>query len=360
MLTVDVITVLIIVVGLVQLPILTDLLIFLFPRSALPRIASRATKPLFVVLFLCCCGLALHLFFNVFLPVFLHSQAELTPSAASLCAIAAFLTALALYIVASLLFYYCQAAFAPPSPSPPRAVSTLSSLSASASSSVCRRCGCVKTRRVHHCRICDRCVSTFDHHCPFTANCVGESTTRPYFLWLCFCCLGLLYGCSLSLPAFTHCILRRQQLPMHSSLNLTASSGMLAALSAPQPLVVWSLAYCRSLSNASWTFFLVAFGLVPVAALLGFQCWLLQTDRTTIECIAAFGSKPADKQRDEEQGAGQRAEAAEQAASSSARAAAASRKDWSLVHRGEPLYRLLAPDPVWSCISRVTSKTDQP
>lgn len=43
---------------------------------------------------------------------------------------------------------------------------------------VCPRCGIVRpvgNVTIHHCSVCQNCVSGFDHHCNFVGNCIGES-----------------------------------------------------------------------------------------------------------------------------------------------------------------------------------------
>ena len=341
------ITMLIIIVGLVQLPILTDLLIFVFPSSPLPRLASRATAPIFVLLFLACCALALQLFFGTFLPLSLDALAPL--SAASAVALTVALSCLALYIIGNMLYYYCLAAFTAASPavaapSDPR-------------SAACRRCGAAKGPRVHHCRICDRCTLLLDHHCPFTSNCVGSSTMRPFYLWLTFCLVGLLYGAAMSWTAFARCIVQRSVLPAESTGGFTFVSELLpASLSAafPQassaiPAVFWSRALCKSLSNAPWTFLLVAFGLAPVLALWAGQTALLHCDRTTIEVIAAFGNAGSRRAATAETDGGEAGKG--QLQGGEAALAQRPRKSWAMIHRHEPLYRLLAPDPLWRILA---------
>ena len=282
------VTLLIVIVGLVQLPLLTDLLIHLFPSSPLPRLSSRATTPIFVLLFLACCGLALHLFFHVFLPITLHSYAAHL-SAASAYALAGVLSCLAVYIVSSMLFYYSVAAFLPAS-SLQSAPSSHTMLPSSPLRS-CLKCGVVKGYRTHHCRICNRCTALMDHHCPFTANCVGRDNIRAFILWLSFCCLGLLYGAVMSYPAFTHCILHRSQLPAVNAANFTFTATLLPPAAATPPAALWSQAYCKSLSNTPWTFLLVAFGQVSVLCLWCMQLSLLAADMTTLELLVGVGQK---------------------------------------------------------------------
>ena len=40
--------------------------------------------------------------------------------------------------------------------------------------------------RARHCRMCKKCVSTYDHHCPWLGNCIGERNRKHFYsyLWL--------------------------------------------------------------------------------------------------------------------------------------------------------------------------------
>ena len=51
-------------------------------------------------------------------------------------------------------------------------------------SNQCQKCGCMKVDGVHHCSQCKRCVYKMDHHCPWTGNCVGYYTLKPFLLFL--------------------------------------------------------------------------------------------------------------------------------------------------------------------------------
>ena len=346
------VTILIIIVGLVQLPILTDLLLFLFPSSPLPRLASRATKPIFVLLLLASAALALHLFGLTFLPLTLHFLAPSTPHPTA-ALLALLLSFLACHLVLNLLYHYAVASFTPPSP-PPLPSHSL----ASAHARYCLTCQASKAHRTHHCRICDRCTGLMDHHCPFTANCVGASTLRPFYLFLAYATLGLLYSATLSYPAFSACIMHRSSLPPYSPLNFTFTPTLFPQPPPPTPL--YSRAFCKSLSNAPWTFLLVAVGLVPVAALWGWQTWLMWRDQTTIEVVAGWGGGGGGGgkrvgAKEGEQG-GLEGDGGEGGRGADGVGGRRVKKEWSLIHRHEPLYRLLAPDPVWRLCRRGRTK----
>jgi len=48
----------------------------------------------------------------------------------------------------------------------------------------CNKCGFAPPLRSHHCRICNKCVATFDHHCILVDACVGERNHCRFWWWL--------------------------------------------------------------------------------------------------------------------------------------------------------------------------------
>mmetsp|Transcript_20628 Transcript_20628/g.31006 ORF Transcript_20628/g.31006 Transcript_20628/m.31006 type:complete len:391 (+) Transcript_20628:92-1264(+) len=49
---------------------------------------------------------------------------------------------------------------------------------------ICQTCQFAPPLRSHHCRFCDKCVSTFDHHCHFIGTCIGERNHCRFWTFL--------------------------------------------------------------------------------------------------------------------------------------------------------------------------------
>lgn len=62
---------------------------------------------------------------------------------------------------------------------------------------VCEKCQFEPPLRSHHCKICNRCVATFDHHCTFTGTCIGERNHCRFWWFLSCQLLGFVTCCSI-------------------------------------------------------------------------------------------------------------------------------------------------------------------
>jgi len=57
---------------------------------------------------------------------------------------------------------------------------------------ICDKCGFAPPIRSHHCKICNKCVATFDHHCNFIGTCIGERNHCRFFWFLFFQYIGFM------------------------------------------------------------------------------------------------------------------------------------------------------------------------
>jgi hypothetical protein len=55
----------------------------------------------------------------------------------------------------------------------------------------CILCHVAPPLRSHHCRVCQRCVATFDHHCAFVGTCLGECNRARFYRLLAAQAVGL-------------------------------------------------------------------------------------------------------------------------------------------------------------------------
>lgn len=70
-------------------------------------------------------------------------------------------------------------------------------------SRLCHSCRCLRPLRAKHCRICNRCVQSFDHHCPFIYNCVGLKNRVWFFLFV----LSVAMNCSFTIYFACYCVM---------------------------------------------------------------------------------------------------------------------------------------------------------
>ena len=63
----------------------------------------------------------------------------------------------------------------------------------------CTQCLIDMPLRARHCRMCQKCVSTYDHHCPWLGNCVGERNRKHFYIYLWLQQIQLIFAMILSL-----------------------------------------------------------------------------------------------------------------------------------------------------------------
>lgn len=254
--------------GLLQMPIVADVLQQVFPNSKISRFVQKSVRPVLVAMVLLLSSTALFYFFTVFLHfavkgLVLPAAAYTPEETMSWWCHALF----ASYIWVSMIANYVMAVVVDPGVLhegwhegfPPEHTSELG---------VCKKCDMVRPPATHHCRVCDCCVLYMDHHCPFTGGCIGVNNFVYFFSWICFLAIGVTYACVLSFPLFGSCLF----------------PGLLAT-EAPKEVCAWAgltaLLFVAPLLTAAGVFFL-----------LTFELFLLVSHQTTISFLARhFGTR---------------------------------------------------------------------
>ncbi|EAR96423.2 DHHC zinc finger protein (macronuclear) [Tetrahymena thermophila SB210] len=116
----------------------------------------------------------------------------------------------------------------------------------------CFKCQSVKPPRVHHCKICNRCINRMDHHCPWVANCVGKQNQKYFTIFLLY---GSLCGLIVSLSVFidfmffNQVILKQTTDYEHQNLTVAGSASFPAFLVAYGLFLYQIVIGCRNLTT---------------------------------------------------------------------------------------------------------------
>ncbi|XP_072563692.1 palmitoyltransferase ZDHHC2 isoform X3 [Paramormyrops kingsleyae] len=118
----------------------------------------------------------------------------------------------------------------------------------------CDRCQLVKPDRCHHCSVCDKCVLKMDHHCPWVNNCVGFSNYKFFLLFLAYSLLYCVFITATDMQYF---------------------------------IKFWtnSLPESQAKFHIMFLFFTAAMFSVSLSSLLGYHCWLVCRNRSTLEAF---------------------------------------------------------------------------
>jgi hypothetical protein len=100
----------------------------------------------------------------------------------------------------------------------------------------CDKCGITRPARVHHCRICKKCIELYDHHCPWTNNCIGRDNYRSFVLLVFYILAGCIYGVCMLGRDF--CIIMKQRSEVYGWSLRGAEHGT-GLLDLPLPWVLW-------------------------------------------------------------------------------------------------------------------------
>ena len=286
--------------GLVQTPILVDLLRFVFPEWKIKRLTNRAANVLLVTLMTTffCLGLGYQIYF------FIRLLPEVPLRSAKLICH----SVVAYWLWANMIFNYFFAVFVHPgeevitskkqpeigrgekvgiygklkvvehliNKEEPEALSDLCRKEVELSSEQTPQHGMEwNTKQSHYCKVCQAMVLYMDHHCPFTGNCVGIRNYVYFFLCLVYGTVGVGYGITVALFYFGDCILPN----VWWYLGLASSDGD------------WK-EVCTEIEPHSNLFIPVLGGFVVATTVLIFQVFLLLSDLSTYDVLKNYRKLP--------------------------------------------------------------------
>ncbi|KAL9934933.1 hypothetical protein V8E36_006009 [Tilletia maclaganii] len=134
----------------------------------------------------------------------------------------------------------------------------------------CETCGTYRAPRSSHCRPCDNCVEDIDHHCTYLNNCIGRRNYASFFAFLVFCVISG-FWCIATCVVHLYYLTRptTQELPRGGHFG--GGYDFRGALGhAP----VTAVLFCLTVA-----------AMAPIMTLLGYHCWLVMMNRTTVEQI---------------------------------------------------------------------------
>ncbi|XP_047987133.1 palmitoyltransferase ZDHHC2 isoform X2 [Leguminivora glycinivorella] len=123
----------------------------------------------------------------------------------------------------------------------------------------CNRCVLVKPDRAHHCSLCGRCVLKMDHHCPWVNNCVCFHNYKFFMLFLGYALVYCTFVMATCLPYF---------------IKFWRGGDFGNAANAGRYHIVFAF------------FVALMFG-ISLGSLFGYHCYLVATNRTTLEAFRA-------------------------------------------------------------------------
>ena len=208
-------------VGILQVPLIVDVLRAVLPKgtcssrssvimhnqhhhytdSAIGRLTSASVSRLLVAIVVAMCIVAIAVFFSLFLPLSLSSQG--VDSIFTPLGLAHVVFVLFLWV--NTVYNYYRAATLSPGYVPITQLPASQDLSSSPATLYCWSCNSPRPEHAHHCRDCNRCIVLMDHHCPFTMNCVGRDNYAHFYLFLAYVTAGLAYAAVESFPFFDDC-----------------------------------------------------------------------------------------------------------------------------------------------------------
>lgn len=281
----DMILFIVVGAGVLQLPLIMDVIQYLFPKSRLGRAVTHFMRLILMVSMVFSVTAALYMHFTVLLLEHTNGYAAPAPSVNW----SAILHGLfSLWVYAMLLNHFADASRHHPSrirrakaagPNGTVLVSPTSHVDDAHDdddSRMCTQCRVPKLLRTHHCRICNTCVELMDHHCPYLGTCVGLTSFRSFYLWVCYGTLGITYATYISFWSFKYCWYDGLTPRGFSADEKLAFRDAWRGANGP---------LCTRMGSGSYLFLPAFFGWLSTLFIFCFQTALLRADMTTIEYL---------------------------------------------------------------------------
>jgi len=117
----------------------------------------------------------------------------------------------------------------------------------------CEKCQIVKPDRTHHCSVCGYCILKMDHHCPWVNNCVCFDNYKFFILFLGYAFLYCVVIFTFSFRYFIEFWRGGWEAPMEGKFHVL------------------------------FVFFVAAMFAISLCSLLGYHCFLVTKNRSTLE-----------------------------------------------------------------------------
>eukprot|EP00116_Pleurobrachia_bachei_P000176 sb/3460438/ len=195
----------ILLVGLLQLPLLFDIARSCAPKNAVPkRLAGPIIDAVVVTVMSLLFFFVFYLFFWVFLPAHVGYR-DPWLERDGLKHIAFFW-----FIFTNTICNYICCVFTEPGTPPKITITPDNAMSISIEScipkeKICLECKCMKAETTHHCSICKKCVLYMDHHCPFVMGCVGQHNFHFFYSFMMYFYTGMCYAIYMTVGPFFGC-----------------------------------------------------------------------------------------------------------------------------------------------------------
>ncbi|XP_063636293.1 palmitoyltransferase ZDHHC20-B-like isoform X1 [Cydia splendana] len=150
----------------------------------------------------------------------------------------------------------------------------------------CNRCVLVKPDRAHHCSLCGRCVLKMDHHCPWVNNCVCFHNYKFFMLFLGYALVYCTFVMSTCLPYFIR-FWKMYKEYQHAHCDQLIAKGTFTKTCTDIIGGDFGNVANAGRYHIVFAFFVALMFGISLGSLFGYHCYLVATNRTTLEAFRA-------------------------------------------------------------------------